>query len=338
MKKFRKYLSVILLMFLTGVMSSCIKDKLPVEADLEKTATVTLRINEPFSSEPLGRSTSPALSDEGIKTLRVIVANANNQVEFNYKHDFSSEANPLIKKTVTFLGMTTGKKKIYVVANEESIGFTDDNYPQVGADISQLFLNTIVNDDNRSFFPKLKEEISTNGLPITGYLEQNIEGDADITISTYHAVAKISLSFINNTGMEIPITGFSLGNFLANKTSLFKEGGLLSGIEYLSVDKMIKKTIKSGSYENVPENKNLLVFYVYETQAIPSNYTIALTSNSPNVSIGESNQFLNTRDILRNNWIQVIATINLNATEITIDFDFEVRKWDAMDIDVPSFS
>jgi len=121
MKKFRKYLSVILLMFLTGVMSSCIKDKLPVEADLEKTATVTLRINEPFSSEPLGRSTSPALSDEGIKTLRVIVANANNQVEFNYKHDFSSEANPLIKKTVTFLGMTTGKKKIYVVANEESI-------------------------------------------------------------------------------------------------------------------------------------------------------------------------------------------------------------------------
>ena len=299
MKKIRKYLSVILLMFLTGVMSSCIKDKLPVEADLEKTATVTLRINEPFSSEPLGRSTSPALSDEGIKTLRVIVANANNQVEFNYKHDFSSEANPLIKKTVTFLGMTTGKKKIYVVANEESIGFTDDNYPQVGADISQLFLNTIVNDGNLSFFPKLKEEISTNGLPITG---------------------------------------FSLGNFLANKTSLFKEGGLLSGIEYSSVDKMIKKTIKSGSYENVPENKNLLVFYVYETQAIPSNYTIALTSDFSNVSIGESNQFLETQDILRNNWIQVIATINLNATEITIDFDFEVRKWDAMDIDVPSFS
>lgn len=338
MKKFRKYLSVILLMFLTGVMSSCIKDKLPVEADLEKTATVTLRINEPFSSEPLGRSTSPALSDEGIKTLRVIVANANNQVEFNYKHDFSSEANPLIKKTVTFLGMTTGMKKFYVVANEESIGFTDDNYPQVGADISPSFLNTIVNDDNRSFFPKLKEEISTNGLPITGYLEQKIEGDADITISTYHAVAKISLSFINNTGMEIPITGFSLGNFLANKTSLFKEGGLLSGIEYSSVDKKIIKMIKSGSYENVPENKNLLVFYVYETQAIPSNYTIALTSNSPNVSIGESNQFLDTRDILRNNWIQVIATINLNATEITIDFDFEVRKWDTMDIDVPSFS
>ncbi|WP_018712217.1 fimbrial protein [Phocaeicola barnesiae] len=338
MKKFRKYLSVILLMFLTGVMSSCIKDKLPVEADLEKTATVTLRINEPFSSEPLGRSTSPALSDEGIKTLRVIVANANNQVEFNYKHDFSSEANPLIKKTVTFLGMTTGKKKFYVVANEESIGFTDDNYPQVGADISQLFLNTIVKDDNRSFFPKLKEEISTNGLPITGYLEQNIEGDADITISTYHAVAKISLSFINNTGMEIPITGFSLGNFLANKTSLFKEGELLSDIDYSSVKQIIEKTIKTGSYEDVSDNENLLVFYVYETNADPSNYTIALNSISPNVSIGESNQFLDTRDILRNNWIQVIATINLNATEITIDFDFEVRKWDTMDIDVPSFS
>ena len=336
MKNVRRYLGLTLLMFAVMVTSSCIKENLS-ETNKSETATVTLRVNESRSE-----TTADPGGHEGIKTLRVIVVDkSTNLIEFNFKQDYRDEVNLLTEKTITFMGMTPGEKDFYVVANEESVGRSEGDYPKVGEKLeSEEFLKTIVEDASRTSFPKLYEEIQNDGLLITGYKSANIVGDEKIDINIYHAVAKISLSFINNTGMEIPITGFSLGNFLANKTSLSKEGGLLSGIEYssVSVDKMIIKMIKSGSYENVPENKNLLVFYVYETQAIPSNYTIALTSKSPNVSIGESNQFLETQDILRNNWIQVIATINLNATEITIDFDFEVRKWDAMDIDVPSFS
>lgn len=335
MKNVRRYLGLTLLMFAVMVTSSCIKENLS-ETNKSETATVTLRVNESRSE-----TTADPGGHEGIKTLRVIVVDkSTNLIEFNFKQDYRDEVNLLTEKTITFMGMTPGEKDFYVVANEESVGRSEGDYPKVGEKLeSEEFLKTIVEDASRTSFPKLYEEIQNDGLLITGYKSANIVGDEKIDINIYHAVAKISLSFINNTGMEIPITGFSLGNFLANKTPLFKEGELLSDIDYSSsVKQIIEKTIKTGSYEDVSDNENLLVFYVYETNADPSNYTIALNSISPNVSIGESNQFLDTRDILRNNWIQVIATINLNATEITIDFDFEVRKWDAMDIDVPSFS
>lgn len=334
MKNIRRYLGLTLLMFAVVAMSSCIKENLS-EANKSESATVTLRVNESRSD-----LTSPAEDNEGIKTLRVIVVDkSTNLVEFNFKQDYRDEANPLTQKTITFMGMTTGKKDFYVVANEESIGLTEESYPIVGGKIEDGFLSYIVKDAARELFPKLKSEIEEKGLPITGYEKDVlVSGNENIDINIYYAVSKISLSFINNTGSDISISGFTLGNFLENGTPLFKDGGVLTSLTSSSGTKVVNKVIKAGSYNDIPDNKDLLVFYVYETDEEPDNYKIALTSEASNVSIGTLKQFLTQKSILRNNWIQVVATINLNAKEINIDFNFSVRKWDEKEIDVPSFS
>ena len=336
MKNIRRYLGLSLLIFAVVAMSSCIKENLS-ETNKSESATVTLRVNESRSD-----LTSPAEDNEGIKTLRVIVVDkSTNLVEFNFKQDYRNETNPLTQKTITFMGMTTGEKDFYVVANEESIGLTEESYPIVGGKFEEGFLSYIVKDATRESFPKLKSEIEEKGLPITGYKKVSVSGNANIDIDIYYAVAKISLSFINNTGSDISIGGFTLGSFLENGTSLFKEGGVLTDqddVTSSSGTKEVNKVIKAGSYNDIPDNKDLLVFYVYETDEEPDNYKIALTSEASNVSIGTLKQFLTEKSILRNNWIQVVATINLNAKEINIDFNFNVRKWDKKEIDVPSFS
>lgn len=217
MKNLRKYLGLILFLFLAGIMNSCMKDDLS-KADLEDTATVTLHINDSRSG-----GTSPVEADEGIKTLRVIVLDAGNKVEFNYKQSFGNETDPLTEKTVTFLGMTTGAKKFYVVANEESLGLMEDGYPAKGTTVNNPddLLKRVITDAGRSYFPKLKNE--TASLPITGYEEVDITTETEnITIETYHAVAKIVFKVKNTSSEDITLTGFRLGEFLPTRLICFR--------------------------------------------------------------------------------------------------------------------
>lgn len=74
-----------------------------------------------------------------------------------------------------------------------------------------------------------------------------------------------------------------------------------------------------------------------ETAADPQTYTVAMESTASGISINEPKQFLSTSDIQRNNWIQVIATINRSSVGVTISFEWEVQPWGTEEIDVPSF-
>lgn len=338
MKNIRRYLGLTLLILAAIAMSSCIKEKLS-DATASGTATVTLRVNE--SRVDL---TSPAEDNEGIKTLRVIVVNkTTGLVEFNFKQDYRNEANPLIQKNITFMGMTTGEKEFYVVANEKSIGW-DGSTLTVGSNLEEGDLLTKVLENVSNYFPKARRDIGTDGLPITGYLKTTIEEgkkEQTITIDIYHAVAKISMSFINNTTNNILIDKLLLGQFIANKTFLFgKNGNVPEGTVYgtHSFDKQGEgATIYPGGYESVEHNKNLLEFYVCETAADPSTYTVAMKSTASGISIDKPKQFLSTLDIKRNNWIQVVATINRNSVATSITLTWEVKDWNEEKIDVPSF-
>lgn len=337
MKNIRRYLGLTLLMFAVVAMSSCIKENLS-ETNKSESATVTLRVNESRSD-----LTSPAEDNEGIKTLRVIVVDkSTNLVEFNFKQDYRDEANLLTQKTITFMGMTTGEKDFYVVANEESIGW-DGSTLTVGENPESGFLTKVL-ENVRNYFPKARRDIGTDGLPITGYLNTTIqEGvkEQTITINAYHAVAKISMSFINNTGFNILIDRLLLGQFIADKTFLFGQNGTVpDGTVYYthSFERQGEgATIYPGDYESVEHNKHLLEFYVCETAADPQTYTVAMESTASGISINEPKQFLSTSDIQRNNWIQVIATINRSSVGVTISFEWEVQPWGTEEIDVPSF-
>lgn len=328
MKNLRKYLGLILFLFLAGIMNSCMKDDLS-KADLEDTATVTLHINDSRSG-----GTSPVEADEGIKTLRVIVLDAGNKVEFNYKQSFGNETDPLTEKTVTFLGMTTGAKKFYVVANEESLGLMEDGYPAKGTTVNNPddLLKRVITDAGRSYFPKLKNE--TASLPITGYEEVDITTETEnITIETYHAVAKIVFKVKNTSSEDITLTGFRLGEFFADQTYLFPLAiGQLTGVNYAPFIGTVNRTFTAGAAES-----EYFTCYLYETPEDRKSYfTVKLLSD---LELEEKAVTISDYVVKRNTVINIVATISKETSVIVpnIDLEWQVSPWNPVTNNVPSF-
>lgn len=336
MKNLRKYLGLILFLFLAGIMNSCMKDDLS-KADSEDTATVTLHINDSRSG-----GTSPVEAGEGIKTLRVIVLDAGNKVEFNYKQSFGNETDPLTEKTVTFLGMTTGAKKFYVVANEESLGLMEDGYPAKGTTVKNPddLLKRVITDAGRSYFPKLKNE--TASLPITGYKEVDITTKKEnITIKTYHAVAKIVFKVKNTSAEDITLTGFSLGEFFADRTYLFPSAtGRLTGVNYAPFVGTVNRTFTAGAAE-----AEYFTCYLYETpEDKKSDFKVTLFTNNQDLDLPEATINLNEATdyvVKRNTVINIVATISKEATVTTpvnVTLNWQVSPWNPETNDVPSFN
>lgn len=330
MKNLRKYLSLILFLFLAGIMNSCMKDDLS-KADSEDTATVTLHINDSRSG-----GTSPVEAGEGIKTLRVIVLDADNKVEFNYKQSFGNETDLQTEKTVTFLGMTTGIKKFYVVANEESLGLNDTDYPAKGTPVTNdLFNKVITNTEEKSYFPKLKNEITSLSLPITGYKKVDITTKREnIIIETFHAVAKIVFKVKNTSSEDITLTGFSLGEFFADQTYLFPSAtGQLTGVNYAPFVGTVNRTFTAGAAE-----AEYFTCYLYETPEDRKSYfTVKLLSD---LGLEEKAVTISDYVVKRNTVINIVATISKETSVIVpnIDLEWQVSPWNSVTNNVPSFN
>lgn len=339
MKTLKQYLGITLLVLTAGMTGSCVKDSLPEtdgSTDSEGTATVTLHINDSRSG-----GTSPVEAGEGIKTLRVIVLDAGNKVEFNYKQSFGNETDPQTEKTVTFLGMTTGAKKFYVVANEESLDLTDDDYPAKGTLVTNPndLLNKVITDTERSHFPKLKGEVTS--LPITGYKEETITTDIkNLTIETYHAVAKIVFKVKNTSSEDITLTGFSLGQFFADRTYLFPSAtGQLTGVNYATFAGTVDETFTAGAAE-----AEYFTCYLYETpEDKKADFKVTLFTDNPDLDLPEATINLNeTTDyvVKRNTVINIVATISKETSvEVPdIELQWQVDGWNPETNDVPSFN
>lgn len=339
MKTLKQYLGITLLVLTAGMTGSCVKDSLPEtdgSTDSEGTATVTLHINDSRSG-----GTSPVEAGEGIKTLRVIVLDAGNKVEFNYKQSFGNETDPQTEKTVTFLGMTTGAKKFYVVANEESLDLTDDDYPAKGTLVTNPndLLNKVITDTERSHFPKLKGEVTS--LPITGYKEETITTDIkNLTIETYHAVAKIVFKVKNTSSEDITLTGFSLGQFFADRTYLFPSAtGQLTGVNYATFAGTVDETFTAGAAE-----AEYFTCYLYETpEDKKTDFKVTLFTDNQDLDLPEATINLNeTTDyvVKRNTVINIVATISKETSvEVPdIELQWQVVGWNPETNDVPSFN
>lgn len=340
MKTLKQYLGITLLVLTAGITGSCVKDSLPEtdgSTDSEGTATVTLHINDSRSG-----GTSPVEAGEGIKTLRVIVLDAGNKVEFNYKQSFGNETDLQTEKTVTFLGMTTGAKKFYVVANEESLGLTDDDYPAKGTttDPNNL-LNKVITDAGRSHFPKLKGGDITS-LPVTGYKAVDITADTkNITIETYHAVAKIVFKVKNTSSEEITLTGFRLGQFFADQTYLFPSAtGQLENVSYGTFGRdNVRDTFTAGAAE-----AEYFTCYLYETpKDKKADFKVTLFTDNPDLDLPEATINLNEATdyvVKRNTVINIVATISKETSVkvYNIKLKWQVDDWKSVTNDVPSFN
>lgn len=341
MKTLKQYLGITLLVLTAGMTGSCVKDSLPEtdgSTDSEGTATVTLHINDSRSG-----GTSPVEAGEEIKTLRVIVLDAENKVEFNYKQSFGNETDPQTEKTVTFLGMTTGAKKFYVVANEESLDLTDADYPAKGTMVinpNDLLNKKVITDTERSHFPKLKGEVTS--LPITGYKEEDITADTkNLTIETYHAVAKIVFKVENTSSSDITLTGFSLGQFFADQTYLFPSAtGQLENVSYGTFGRNnVRGTFTAGAAE-----AEYFTCYLYETPKDKNaDFKVTLFTDNQDLDLPEATINLNEATdyvVKRNTVINIVATISKETSVkvYNIKLKWQVDDWKRVTNDVPSFN
>lgn len=340
MKTLKQYLGITLLVLTAGMTGSCVKDSLPEtdgSTDSEGTATVTLHINDSRSG-----GTSSVEAGEGIKTLRVIVLDAENKVEFNYKQSFGNETDPQTEKTVTFLGMTTGAKKFYVVANEESLDLTDADYPAKGTTVTNPndLLNKVITDTERSHFPKLKGEVTS--LPITGYKEVDITADTkNLTIETYHAVAKIVFKVENTSSSDITLTGFSLGQFFADQTYLFPSAtGQLENVSYGTFGRdNVRGTFVTGA-----DATEYFTCYLYETaEDKKADFKVTLFTDNQDLELPEATINLNEATdyvVKRNTVINIVATISKETSVkvYNIKLKWQVDDWKRETNDVPSFN
>ena len=331
MKKLRQYIGIIALLLVAGAVSSCVKDDYTESEKGSRVANVTVLIDD---STPL--VTEEAGVNEGIKTLRLIVVdNSNNNVEVNYYTDYAN--NESNEKSIVLQGLSVGSKSFYVVANEASVGWSEKDFPSVGAKMPLEFINKIIDDPSRSYFPKLSRDIGELGLPIIGtLLNQKVgNGDNKIEIPIKHAVAKISLSFINHTSSELPIKSITLGNFLADQTYSFERPeDFWSTVNY-GVHTFDRQG--AGAVINVEsDNEELIKFYVYETDAAPATYTLSMQVDATGVNTGTAVQFLDSKQILQNNWIKVTATISSSEVN-NITLKCEVADWTGEVIEVPEF-
>lgn len=339
MKKTKQYISLLLAAFMAAGLSSCIKEDYAGASD--ETATVNLVFDTRADNDGDGLD-DDALPGEGIKTLRVIIVDTdNNRVDVNELRDFSGETpQPVLQKTLTIMGLPVGNKDFYVIANEASVGLIGLDTPGPGeyfdeAEKSAL-LSTLINDEQRTYFPSTDTDIEENGLPIAGTVSAKITGaeDQTIEIPITRAVAKMELTLTNDTGDNFELNQVTLGRFFANSTYLFPQETALTlpgEVAYEGHTFLTNETLSDGASQTFH-------FYFYESNAGEGVYTIALNAGADYAAAPIMlDEDMPLTSVARNTCLRVTGTIESALKPVVTDLQLLVVPWTEKNIDVPSF-
>lgn len=325
------------------------------EPDNGHTGTVTLSVATRANME------GDSLTEEHIKTLRVIAATAGRTVIDTYYEDFFTDptASGTVPKVTNIIieDVPFGKTTFYVIANEASVGLDLSGLTK-GAQLPSpeewehmVIANHKEEADGSTttYFPRLRRDIGDLGLPITGIHTENVNAATQtITIEITRAVAKVTLSFNNYAEADIPIASLSLGQFIADHTYLFPQaqngdGTISIPQENTYTDHIFVAaseqgaTIQKGEFANVTNNKELLVYYFFETNniATPSPYTMGIETVASGVFMPPQ-IFITDQIIPRNTQVDVVANIYRHDT--TTEIEWEVVPFTKEDVDVPPFN
>ena len=273
MKKTNRYISLLLALVFAAGLSSCIKEDY---ADSTKNDKATVSLVFDTRAPGVDGQTVQAGSNEGIKTLRVIIVDSKSStVNVNKLYDYSAEAGPVEVKTLTIMNLPVGQKDFYVIANEGSVGMNDIdlNAWQEKGTFDDSDKNELLQAVISSGFPKT--EIAELGLPIAGWQSENITDTEDqvIEIPITRAVAKMELTLTNNTGALFQLDRVAMGSFFPNKTYLFPGKTLSEGVAYVDHTFETNATLEEGATKT-------FCFYFYESHAGENAYTIQLNDGS----------------------------------------------------------
>lgn len=334
MRKLERYLGIVLLVLLTGMVCSCGKER------LSDTSSEKVNVTLNFDTR-VGDSESVAIDEgEGIRTLRIIITDENNQVIDNIWRDYSSEGTLTASKTLTIMGLEAGIKKFYVVINEKSIGLF--NYLNgINTVLPSDFTSKVIqNTTTYTYFPRMYSNIE-NGVPATGMIAVDLnETNNTFTIPCVHTVIKVELNIKNLMNVPCPISAITFGKFVPNATYLFDYDPDAAG---KSVNLPEGTTISNLQYDklnislpaNMSDFQKVLVFYMYEPKVDTSeDFSIALTAAGfESLSVAKS--FISQTEIPRNSLLRINATIDLQKIST---LDYKVLPWDEAAVEVPGFN
>ena len=338
MRKLERYLGIVLLVLLTGMVCSCGKER------LSDTSSEKVNVTLNFDTR-VGDSESVAIDEgEGIRTLRIIITDENNQVIDNIWRDYSSEGSLTASKTLTIMGLEAGIRKFYVVINEKSIGLSE-YLDGIRTDLPSDFISKVIqNTTTDTYFPRMASNIE-NGVPATGMIEVNLNENNTFTIPCVHTVIKVELNIKNLMNVPCPISAIKFGTFVPNATYLFDDDE--PDAEEKSVKLPEGTTISTLQYDepngftgislpaNMSDFQKVLVFYMYEPKVDTSeDFSIALIAAGFE-SLNVAKSFISQTKIPRNSLLRINATID-SQNEVTIDY--KVLSWGKATVEVPGFN
>ena len=358
MKNLRKYLGLILFLFLAGIMSSCVKS-LDTAASSE---TVTLNLQ----LAGLSRVTTDAESDfeNAINTLRILITDETGGVLANSLLENVTSDSP-----IRILGIPRSKIRVYAFANEESMGRNfdtesllkdiDENTSNIGNGNGKLEPDEILarawdSDNQTTFFPLILEDAIENGLglPMTGRYgvkesdEYHDEGnpldltkeeitETNITIHLVRCVAKIVVNLTNNTSSSIDLNSVMFGRFFPNKVYYYRHTE--NDVQTPNNTELTYHNFEKVSSLNVGKNANVLTYYLYPSSTDNSNdyYRFSIALNTTNLSAinGQYKEFFKTEDtsktiLGRNTILTVNGTINPSSFTVSSKLNVKIEDWD----------
>lgn len=358
MKNLRKYLGLILFLFLAGIMSSCVKS-LDTAASSE---TVTLNLQ----LAGLSRVTTDAESDfeNAINTLRILITDETGGVLANSLLENVTSDSP-----IRILGIPRSKIRVYAFANEESMGRNfdtesllkdiDENTSNIGNGNGKLEPDEILarawdSDNQTTFFPLILEDAIENGLglPMTGRYgvkesdEYHDDGnpldltneeitETNITIHLVRCVAKIVVNLTNNTSSSIDLNSVMFGRFFPNKVYYYRHTE--NDVQTPNNTELTYHNFEKVSSLNVGKNANVLTYYLYPSSTDNSNdyYRFSIALNTTNLSAinGQYKEFFKTEDtsktiLGRNTILTVNGTINPSSFTVSSKLNVKIEDWD----------
>lgn len=341
MKNIKKYLGLFLLLVITGVMNSCIKENLAENPEKNGTANVNLVLSSRAGEFD---------GDEDIKTLRLLVIDNNGTINFNRQINPTGLPNNSVSFTLVGLEMGSGTKNFYVIANEESIGLNAADFESNYAEKKQLHgdwqteLKSLPVDEMGSYFYKPASDIGTHGLPITGYTEEfSIVKDQNnfVEIDITYAVSKIKLKFVNERPTEETINDVTFKNVEpVSGTTLFDpSSSLVQGSNNVSFSAI---TVPAGINDKAGEVS--VIFYVYENQEPTEGYSFTAlwndklqTVNFDDIPFVENDAPKTITSLSRGQQLNITVRLKLGSVEVD-DLELEVIPWGTKDVVIPPFN
>ncbi len=305
MKKLRRYLGAMGLLLLMGVVTSCIKDDIATMSDADA-VNITANVGSRAAD-------SEALSNDGIKTLRLILVQ-DGKVVSNSKHDFTTtEGQPLLEKGINIHGLKKAATDFYAVVNEASIAVNYDDLFK----ISEPFSHNAFSQVQLVPYSEFKPE--ENGLPMVGSKSvSDIEDNATISIDVTRAVARIDLTINNKTGADLGVSKVSFGKF-------FPTNGFLLAQSDASVTYTTKTFDESNTIENA--KSDVFTYYLYESCSEEEGvYKVGLNESPefPLTQIYDAVSKAPIKEIKRNTILKINAIANASGWELQC----EVAPWD----------